>query len=139
MQVNDYSHVLLVNPIKAETEHNIAEIDQAFPTEARRQAEDILIKNKAHYYFQIFSGASHGFGARGDPADDAQRASFPFSQRIYPPTSELPVLQALRKRNARADSCTGSTGSQRSHAYSDPLEGSHVVITIIEMYDSRVC
>ncbi|KAG8219213.1 Alpha/Beta hydrolase protein [Butyriboletus roseoflavus] len=50
-----------------------AEIDQAFPVEARRQAEDILVKNKAHYYFQIFSGTTHGFGARGDPADDSQR------------------------------------------------------------------
>jgi dienelactone hydrolase len=50
-----------------------AETDAAFPTEARRQAEDILVKNKAHYYFQIFSGVSHGFGTRGDPADGAQR------------------------------------------------------------------
>lgn len=50
------------------------ETDTAFPTEARRQAEDILVKNKMHYYFQIFSGVSHGFGTRGDPADDTQRA-----------------------------------------------------------------
>ncbi|KAI9566330.1 dienelactone hydrolase [Boletus coccyginus] len=50
-----------------------AETDAAFPTEARRQAEDILVREKANYYFQIFSGVSHGFGARGDPADDAQR------------------------------------------------------------------
>ncbi|KAF8555052.1 alpha/beta-hydrolase [Imleria badia] len=50
-----------------------ADTDAAFPVEARRQAEDILVKNKAHYYFQIFSGVSHGFGTRGDPADDAQR------------------------------------------------------------------
>jgi dienelactone hydrolase len=50
-----------------------AEIDGAFPTAARRQTEDILVKNKAHYYFQVFSGVSHGFATRGDPADDTQR------------------------------------------------------------------
>ncbi|KAH0825944.1 hypothetical protein J3R83DRAFT_7536 [Lanmaoa asiatica] len=59
--------------LKADLIENCVEIDHAFPAEARRQAEDILVKNKAHYYFQVFSGASHGFGARGDPADDAQR------------------------------------------------------------------
>ncbi|KAF9235040.1 Alpha/Beta hydrolase protein [Melanogaster broomeanus] len=50
-----------------------AEIDAAFPAEARRQTEDILVKKKAEYYFQIFSGVSHGFGSRGDPSVDAQR------------------------------------------------------------------
>jgi len=50
-----------------------AETDMAFPTEARRQAEDILVKNEAQYYFQVFSGTTHGFGTRGDLSDDTQR------------------------------------------------------------------
>ncbi|KAF8835156.1 alpha/beta-hydrolase [Paxillus ammoniavirescens] len=50
-----------------------AETDAAFPAEARRQTEDILVKNKTKYYFQIFSGVSHGFAARGDPSVDDQR------------------------------------------------------------------
>jgi len=50
-----------------------AETDFAFPTEARRQAEDILAKNKAQYYIQIFGGVSHGFGTRADPTNDTQR------------------------------------------------------------------
>ncbi|KAG9308285.1 Alpha/Beta hydrolase protein [Chiua virens] len=59
--------------LKVEVFENCVEIDHAFPAAARRQAEDVLAKNKAHYYFQIFSGVSHGFGTRGDPADDTQR------------------------------------------------------------------
>ncbi|KAF9225118.1 alpha/beta-hydrolase [Gyrodon lividus] len=50
-----------------------AETDAAFPAEARRQTEDILVEKKAHYYFQTFSGVTHGFATRGDPSVDAQR------------------------------------------------------------------
>ena len=45
-----------------------------FPLEARRRAEDILIRNKSSYYFQVFSGVSHGFAVRGDPNIPDQRA-----------------------------------------------------------------
>ncbi|KAF5384635.1 hypothetical protein D9757_007499 [Collybiopsis confluens] len=45
-----------------------AETDHTFPTESRRIAEDILISNKANYYFQVFSGVVHGFANRGDPS-----------------------------------------------------------------------
>ncbi|KAN0087421.1 Dienelactone hydrolase family domain containing protein [Tylopilus felleus] len=44
-----------------------AENDFTFPREARRRAEDILISNRSTYFFQIFSGVSHGFAVRGDP------------------------------------------------------------------------
>ena len=86
-------HTLLVNDIQA----YILETDAAFPTEARRQAEDILVKNGAQYYFQIFSGASHGFGARGDPADDAQRASTLFLH-IHPLITSRLLLYRLCER-----------------------------------------
>ncbi|KIK62008.1 hypothetical protein GYMLUDRAFT_42443 [Collybiopsis luxurians FD-317 M1] len=45
-----------------------AETDHTFPTESRRIAEDILVSNKAKYYFQVFSGVVHGFANRGDPS-----------------------------------------------------------------------
>ncbi|KAG8214444.1 hypothetical protein J3R82DRAFT_9467 [Butyriboletus roseoflavus] len=41
--------------------------DFAFSLEARRRAEDILVSNKSTYFFQVFSGVSHGFAVRGDP------------------------------------------------------------------------
>lgn len=44
-----------------------SENDFTFPREARRRAEDILISNRSTYFFQIFSGVSHGFAVRGDP------------------------------------------------------------------------
>ncbi|KIJ66635.1 hypothetical protein HYDPIDRAFT_26966 [Hydnomerulius pinastri MD-312] len=50
-----------------------AEIDPAFPTNARRQTEDILVNKKALYHFQIFSGVSHGFAVRCDPSVEVQR------------------------------------------------------------------
>ncbi|KAI9566326.1 Alpha/Beta hydrolase protein [Boletus coccyginus] len=40
--------------------------DLAFPLEARRRAEDILVRNKSSYYFQVFSGVSHGFAVSYD-------------------------------------------------------------------------
>ena len=43
------------------------ETDLMFPKESRRRAEDILEEAKATYNVQIFSGATHGFGTRGDP------------------------------------------------------------------------
>jgi len=44
-----------------------AEVDRAFPVEARRRAEDILVANKTNYHIQVFAGVSHGFATRGDP------------------------------------------------------------------------
>ena len=49
------------------------EIDNAFIPELRRAIEDDLSARKMTYYFQIFSGASHGFATRGDPAVESQR------------------------------------------------------------------
>jgi len=50
-----------------------AEVDVTFPLEARRRAEDILVRNEASYYFQVFSSVSHGFAVRGDPNVPHQR------------------------------------------------------------------
>jgi dienelactone hydrolase len=43
-----------------------AEADPGFPVEARRRAEDILVHNKSNYFFQVFSGVSHGFAVRAN-------------------------------------------------------------------------
>ncbi|KAG9315938.1 dienelactone hydrolase [Chiua virens] len=45
-----------------------AEDDFTFPLDKRRRAEDILVSNKSTYFFQVFSGVSHGFAVRGDPS-----------------------------------------------------------------------
>lgn len=47
-----------------------SEPDLLFPVESRRKAEDILVKNKASYHIQIFSGVSHGFAVRADLSDE---------------------------------------------------------------------
>ncbi|KAG8219214.1 dienelactone hydrolase family-domain-containing protein [Butyriboletus roseoflavus] len=44
-----------------------SEVDHTFPLESRRLAEDILVRNKSSYFFQVFAGVSHGFAVRGDP------------------------------------------------------------------------
>lgn len=44
-----------------------AENDQAFNTESRRKAVDILREAKKPYHVQLFSGVSHGFAVKGDP------------------------------------------------------------------------
>ncbi|KAG2090775.1 uncharacterized protein F5147DRAFT_724479 [Suillus discolor] len=49
------------------------ETDSAFPATFRRHVEDILVEKRATYYFQIFSGVSHGFGTRGDPEIETER------------------------------------------------------------------
>ncbi|KAI6003574.1 Alpha/Beta hydrolase protein [Pisolithus marmoratus] len=50
-----------------------AEIDNAFNPDLRRSVEDALSAKKATYYFQIFSGALHGFGTRADLSVESQR------------------------------------------------------------------
>lgn len=50
-----------------------AETDTAFPASFRRQVEDILVEKKATYYFQIFSGVSHGFATRANPEVETER------------------------------------------------------------------
>ncbi|KAF9561503.1 alpha/beta-hydrolase [Agrocybe pediades] len=47
-----------------------AENDNTFSAESRRRAEDIMVKNKASYHIQVFSGVEHGFAARGDPTNE---------------------------------------------------------------------
>ncbi|KAH6906039.1 Alpha/Beta hydrolase protein [Coprinopsis sp. MPI-PUGE-AT-0042] len=46
-----------------------AETDSTFPAASRRRAVDILVEKKATYHHQLFSGVSHGFATRADPAD----------------------------------------------------------------------
>ncbi|EAU86474.1 hypothetical protein CC1G_11782 [Coprinopsis cinerea okayama7 len=48
---------------------SLAETDGAFPTAASRRALDILMRRKATYHAQVFSGVSHGFATRADPND----------------------------------------------------------------------
>lgn len=43
-----------------------AETDNIFPTEKRRESEDILVGIKATYQINLFSGVEHGFAVRGD-------------------------------------------------------------------------
>jgi len=50
----------------------LLETDFASPAPFRRRAEDILAEKKATYYFQIFSGVSHGFGTKGGPGEETQ-------------------------------------------------------------------
>jgi len=54
-----------------------AENDQAFNTESRRRAVDILKEEKKRYSVQLFQGVSHGFAVKGDPDDPYQRESPP--------------------------------------------------------------
>ncbi|CAK7205815.1 hypothetical protein SEUCBS139899_008594 [Sporothrix eucalyptigena] len=50
-----------------------AEHDNAFHTEPRRQAVDILMENKTPYHEQLFYNVSHGFASRGDLSDPYER------------------------------------------------------------------
>jgi len=50
-----------------------AETDHSFPAENRHQAEAIVVANKLHYHFQLFSGVVHGFAIRGDPNNENER------------------------------------------------------------------
>ncbi|KAG9313257.1 dienelactone hydrolase [Chiua virens] len=51
------------------------EDDHTFPHEARRRAEDIMVRNKSTYHFQVFSGVKHGFAVRGNPDVPQERWS----------------------------------------------------------------
>ena len=53
----------------------VTEEDITFSLEARRRAEDILVRNKSRYYIQVFSGVSHGFAVRCDLNVPHERAS----------------------------------------------------------------
>ncbi|KAJ0278534.1 hypothetical protein CBS470a_009708, partial [Colletotrichum nupharicola] len=50
-----------------------AENDQAFNTESRRKAIDVLQREQKAYHVQLFYGVGHGFAVKGDPADPYQR------------------------------------------------------------------
>ena len=56
------------------------ETDHMFPKDSRRRAEDILEEVKATYHIQLFSGATHGFGTRGDPEVEDSRMFFFFKK-----------------------------------------------------------
>ncbi|OMP89142.1 Protein AIM2 [Diplodia seriata] len=43
-----------------------AEDDYIFPTEKRRESEDILAEMRATYQLALYSGTAHGFATRGD-------------------------------------------------------------------------
>ena len=51
-----------------------SEEDFTFSLEARRRAEDILVRNKTGYFIQVFSGVAHGFAVRGNPDVPDERA-----------------------------------------------------------------
>ncbi|KAK3376291.1 dienelactone hydrolase [Lasiosphaeria ovina] len=61
------------NGIKHPLLLSCAEHDQAFNTESRRKAIDILQRDKKVYHLQVFAGVSHGFASRGDPSHPYQR------------------------------------------------------------------
>ncbi|KAH7886375.1 dienelactone hydrolase [Phlebopus sp. FC_14] len=63
----------LVQNCNVPTLFSCAETDPMFSPEVRRRTEDILVEKKATYYFQIFSGVSHGFAVRCDISVEAQR------------------------------------------------------------------
>jgi hypothetical protein len=57
----------------------LLETDHMFSKQSRRRAVDILEEEvKATYHIQIFSGAIHGFGTRGDPNVEDTRSFFFF-------------------------------------------------------------
>ncbi|KAI8264651.1 Protein AIM2 [Colletotrichum sp. SAR11_239] len=45
----------------------------AFNTESRRKAIDVLQREQKAYHVQLFYGVGHGFAVKGDPADPYQR------------------------------------------------------------------
>jgi dienelactone hydrolase len=47
--------------------------DFLFPTEKRRESEDILPKTGQPYQINLFSGVEHGFAVRGDPKQPVQK------------------------------------------------------------------
>ncbi|KIH93151.1 dienelactone hydrolase [Sporothrix brasiliensis 5110] len=50
-----------------------AEHDQAFHTEPRRKALDILMEQKTPFHEQLFYNVKHGFASRGDLSDPYER------------------------------------------------------------------
>lgn len=50
-----------------------AEVDNYFPTEKRRETEEILVHNSAPHQINIYSGVPHGFATRCDLKDPVQR------------------------------------------------------------------
>lgn len=50
-----------------------AETDRIFPADLRHKSEGILAKTGQPYQINLFSGTSHGFAVRGDPAVKAQK------------------------------------------------------------------
>jgi dienelactone hydrolase len=49
-----------------------AETDSSFNFTRRREVEDLLVKNKAAYQINLYSGTSHGFGVRVNMRDRKQ-------------------------------------------------------------------
>ncbi|KAH7916438.1 Alpha/Beta hydrolase protein [Hygrophoropsis aurantiaca] len=82
---DDISAGSIVHPAMLEDSHfeklkqpillSCSEEDSTFPLESRRRAEDLMNANpsRPQYYFQVFSGVSHGFAVRGDPDIPIQR------------------------------------------------------------------
>ncbi|OCH86104.1 alpha/beta-hydrolase [Obba rivulosa] len=50
-----------------------AEIDHTFSLEARRKAEDILVRIKTPYHIQVFGSTEHGFAVRANNKDRLSR------------------------------------------------------------------
>ncbi|KAG6332742.1 hypothetical protein ID866_6349 [Astraeus odoratus] len=69
--VFDYTETGLLSAVPVL--YSCGEEDHAFGPELRRAVEDALSARKMSYYFQIFSGAAHGFATRADPSVESQR------------------------------------------------------------------
>jgi dienelactone hydrolase len=50
-----------------------SEIDHTFDVEGRREALDILQREKKVYQYQLFSGVEHGFALRGNMENAYER------------------------------------------------------------------
>eukprot|EP00026_Physarum_polycephalum_P016489 Phypoly_transcript_17408.p1 GENE.Phypoly_transcript_17408~~Phypoly_transcript_17408.p1 ORF type:complete len:258 (+),score=48.60 Phypoly_transcript_17408:22-774(+) len=80
-----------IENIKKPTLFLCAEVDRAFPAEARQQAEAIMEKKKPLYsLFKLYPGTEHGFAVRGnlnnkpeaDAAMDAKNEAVAFFKRV---------------------------------------------------------
>jgi hypothetical protein len=91
----------------------VTEVDFTFPLEARRRAEDILVRNKSSYFFQVFSGVAHGFAVRCDLNVPHERASL---SRVCVPMLILfrvGLGQVGQRRKVHGGSRSGSSGFRR--------------------------
>ncbi|KAH7921620.1 alpha/beta-hydrolase [Leucogyrophana mollusca] len=65
----------IAHPAFLEESHfeNAKKVDDCFPVESRRRAEDIMVKRDGTYHFQLFSHVNHGFSVRANPNIEPER------------------------------------------------------------------